>query len=359
MKPQGAGAAATLPPSPYASRVISLAFDGTTLRIHEQFLAKEPWLVKKLTDEDQQQASRSRKSPELNLKHISHHVGHVLVHYLVTGSYDCLKAEGVSPDESTAQDFTTALRVYAVCRQHDMKSLRDLAKNEIKWLGGKITIPRMVDAIEEGYPAVPPEDEWFPEYLRSQMEAFHDGLTMAGAADALEEIGQPLTVSKMLLSSIAENFVYCNQAKGASPPIQERTTREWADEVNLASDLAVQQSDASTYKKQPRKASSPGPTTGSAVAATPASESVPPEDNDTTLAPAVSDMHISDLSASRWATPPPVAYVDGGGDPAKIGPSKKSGKRKQRAKKKKATAKLRNEENAGATLNEAGPAIDG
>lgn len=247
--------------------MINLVFDGMTLKIHEQFLAKEPWLVKKLAEEDQ--ASRSRKFPELNLKHISHHVGHVLVHYLMTGCYDCLKAEGVSPDESTAQDFTTALRVYAVCRQHDMKALRDLAKNEIKWLGGKISIPRMVDAVEEGYPAVPLEDEWFPEYLRSQMEAFHDGLTMASAADALEEIGQPLTMSKMLLSSIAENFVYCNQAKGA--PVQERTTREWADEVNLASEMGIQQFDTPVYKK-PKKASK-GLANGVAMAATPTSGS--------------------------------------------------------------------------------------
>ncbi|KAJ6440948.1 Protein SGT1 [Purpureocillium lavendulum] len=347
METPPARAAATLPASPYASRIINLVFDESVFRIHEQFLAKEPWLLKKLAEQDQ--ASRSRKHPEVNLKHISHHVGHVLVHYLVTGTYDCLKADAVPPSESFARDFTTALRVYSVCRQHDIKALRDLAKNEIKWLGGKLTIPRMIDAVEEGYPTVPPEDEWFPEYLRSQMEAFHDDLTTTGAAEALEEIGQPTTVSKMLLSSIVENFVYCQQTniKGA-PPAQQRTTREWADEVNLASEMSAPQAGARIEKKAAAADHvSPGFVSSFTATATPASGS---EDNDATLTAAVLDLQLSDLAPPRAANGALHSEVTNGD--AAGGTSKKSAKRKSRAKRKKA-AKLRNEEKSGADLNDA------
>lgn len=66
-------------------------------------------------------------------------------------------------------------------------------------------------------------------------------------------------------------------------------------------------------------------------------------------------MHLSDLPASPSATP---AHGEGEGGDAKNGPSKKSAKRKSRAKKKKA-AKLRNEDNAGANLNDAEQVVEG
>ncbi|KAH6879422.1 hypothetical protein B0T10DRAFT_496447 [Thelonectria olida] len=146
--------------SPYAAPSIKLHLkDGTTFTVPSPLLCKYPKLP-----------SPPSSSQSLRLE-ITADVGHILIHYLFTDTYQGLKPRGSSRDEKLATEFTTSVRVYALAREYELPSLEELAKCEIERLGIGLSFPMVVDLVRSAYPDPSADDAWISCYLKSGLKS--------------------------------------------------------------------------------------------------------------------------------------------------------------------------------------------
>lgn len=188
--------------SPYMSRTISLRFGGgTTLTIHGDILHKAPKFAS-LCDSP---------AEGLDLQHISGDAGHVLVHHLYTGTYQNLMPKGPSPPGNGVARFKTSMQVYVAARVYEISSLEELAKEQIKFLGDNLDMLSILDVVENTYPTPVEDDTWFPEYIRSRIEAAFKDPTALLALEFSDTFGSGISIAKLLLKTVVE--LYCKKVE--------------------------------------------------------------------------------------------------------------------------------------------------
>ncbi|KAJ9413495.1 hypothetical protein QL093DRAFT_2569583 [Fusarium oxysporum] len=116
-------------------------------------------------------------------------------------SYQCLKPQGETIMISYASEFTTALRVYAAAQSFQLPSLRDLARREIIALGDRLSLPSLVDIMEESSLSLSTLPG-IAAYVESRILAFAENITYPTSEKVLSEIGTPNTLSMVLLKTI-------------------------------------------------------------------------------------------------------------------------------------------------------------
>ncbi|KFA64076.1 hypothetical protein S40285_06735 [Stachybotrys chlorohalonatus IBT 40285] len=147
--------------SPYEASVVKLRFkDGTELTVLDSLLRKSsslPWLCS--------------PGSYIPFEHVCKEVGHVLVHYLFTDKYQCLRPKGSSLDQRLADEFATSVQVYALARKYELPYLEELAKDEIKRLGERLSVSVVLDIVQSAYPEPTSDDLWLRNYLKSNLQS--------------------------------------------------------------------------------------------------------------------------------------------------------------------------------------------
>ncbi|EEU34833.1 uncharacterized protein NECHADRAFT_102248 [Fusarium vanettenii 77-13-4] len=184
--------------SPYASQVCAVYFQGNgPLHIPHALLHQSA----ELTSRDVATGCCSSSFRELHLNDIGYDTGHVLIHFLATGRYQCLKPQGDNSTKRYTSEFTTALRVYAAAQTFELPSLRDLARREMIDLGDRLSLPSLINIMEESnlsmgtLPGI-------AAYVESRILAFAENITCPTSEKILAEIGTPNTLSMVLLKTI-------------------------------------------------------------------------------------------------------------------------------------------------------------
>ncbi|KAJ4186913.1 hypothetical protein NW755_007646 [Fusarium falciforme] len=144
---------------PYASDIVALRFSPSqTLRIPRQFLEKTPLAAR---------LAWCEPPNEMDLGSIQFDAGHVIVNFLVTGRYQCLEPWGTTAAEKYSSEFRTALRVYMAAESLGLTDLFNVAQEEVKKAGDKLSFPQIVDNVHflDPFHAHFP---WIGEYVQSQ-----------------------------------------------------------------------------------------------------------------------------------------------------------------------------------------------
>ncbi|EHK18909.1 uncharacterized protein TRIVIDRAFT_204313 [Trichoderma virens Gv29-8] len=180
--------------SPYEVPSVALYFaNGCTLYISPRLLAQSPKLERYLLN----------PSPLLD---ISKDAGHVLVHYLTTGSYQSLKSINLSPQEEVVADFLTGIHVYTAAKTFVLPNLVELAKAEIERLGGRLQLSLVFDLLRDAYPDPETNDVWIGNYLKNRLKCFlTDGIIEPLASEA-DVRYKTASISDILFKTILELF---------------------------------------------------------------------------------------------------------------------------------------------------------
>lgn len=110
------------------------------------------------------------------MKHISRSAGHVLVHYLYTGTYGTLKWVGpANGREERVAKLKTGFEIYAAARKYELGGLEDLAKEQISLLSKELDAFATVAAVSEVYPTSTDEDTWFPGFMKTVVKTAFKG----------------------------------------------------------------------------------------------------------------------------------------------------------------------------------------
>lgn len=168
------------------------------------------------------------KSPKLSspdengIYHLDmpHEVAHVVVHYLFTDTYQCLRPKGSSLNEKLIAEFLTSIRVYIVARDYKLPLLEELAQAEIIRLGSGFRIPLVFDLVQEAYPHPSLDDTWLRQYLKSRLSILlTDPKELLEWDPALEP--KTTTISDILLKNILEllrdNIISSNKLTNGVP----------------------------------------------------------------------------------------------------------------------------------------------
>ncbi|KAH7114637.1 hypothetical protein EDB81DRAFT_862363 [Dactylonectria macrodidyma] len=125
-----------------------------------------------------------------------------MVHFLYTGTYQCLKLEGQSPQDERIAEFATSVRVFSMARVYRLPTLRYLATREIQRLGDGLSLPCIVDVLQDVHSNLCDEDEWLETYLASRTRSELNTLDRPRAEALLLEIGCVTTINKVLLRAV-------------------------------------------------------------------------------------------------------------------------------------------------------------
>ncbi|KAH7235113.1 hypothetical protein B0J15DRAFT_538722 [Fusarium solani] len=180
--------------SPYASETCAVLFrDGKRLYIPRDLLNQVEPISRSLF----------RGGPKLkaHFTDITSATGHVLLHFLVCGVYQCLRPEGDSLEKRRASEFKTALDVYVAADSLQLPRLRDLARREITRVGDTLSLPSIISAIEDSdvsFKTLP----GVIAYVESRILSFGEEATPAAIDSMLSELEGPNTLSRTLLKSM-------------------------------------------------------------------------------------------------------------------------------------------------------------
>ncbi|KAL2143009.1 hypothetical protein VTI28DRAFT_468 [Corynascus sepedonium] len=182
--------------SPYGSPSCTIPFAGP-LTVPLDILKKSPKL----------HAAYELRLPELPA--IPEDVGHVLVHYLHTGTYDSLKPKGTDVMSKQICELRTSIQTYAAARKYELPGLMRLAESKIDKYGKGIPLPALLEVARDAYPTLTEGDAWFLNYLRSRIRPhLKDPKSLMGS-NLLDQISGILSPNRVLLRTVLELF--CEQ----------------------------------------------------------------------------------------------------------------------------------------------------
>ncbi|KAL2127665.1 hypothetical protein VTI74DRAFT_10336 [Chaetomium olivicolor] len=179
--------------SPYGSPACTIPF-ASPLTVPLDILKKSPKL----------QAAYESRLPELPT--IPEDVGHVLVHYLHTGTYESLKPKPTDTMSRQICELKTSIQSYAAARAYDLPDLMRLAEAKIDKYGEGLPLPALLEVARDAYPTLTEGDAWFLDYLRSKIRPhLKDPKSLLGS-NLLDQISGILSPHKVLLRTVLELF---------------------------------------------------------------------------------------------------------------------------------------------------------
>ncbi|KAH7157772.1 hypothetical protein B0J13DRAFT_581797 [Dactylonectria estremocensis] len=184
--------------SAYASEICAVYFQGKgPLHIPRELLHQNAELSRR----DVAIGSCSSSFRRLHLNDIAYDTGHVLIHFLTTGSYQCLKPQGDTTAKRDTSEFAIALRTYVAAESLQLSSLHNLARSEIIRLGNKLSLLSLIDIMDESWLSLS-TSPGIVAFVESYILAFMESVTYLIAERVLSEIGTPKTLSKVLLKTM-------------------------------------------------------------------------------------------------------------------------------------------------------------
>jgi hypothetical protein len=133
----------------------------------------------------------------IELPQVDEDIGHTLVHYLYTGTYQTLKSQGVS---CPLTEYRRGILVYCVARLYELNGLADHAIRIIGLFDKMLSIFQVLDIASNVYPKLLEDETWLPDYLKTKIgAAFKADETIFSQERFLNHIGEATAFTKALV----------------------------------------------------------------------------------------------------------------------------------------------------------------
>ena len=153
----------------------------------------------------------------IQLPDVDANTGHVLVHFLWTGTYQTLHNIDVSPEEEVRVEFKQAFLAFAVAHTYELAGLQRLAMDKIKQFGQRMTIFDIVDTIDENFSSLSHSTTEFQDYLtmkaRDAFQKNHNDLCSNGIFDRITNVALSKTLAKCVMELYENKITHMLQAE--------------------------------------------------------------------------------------------------------------------------------------------------
>jgi hypothetical protein len=141
----------------------------------------------------------------INLPEIDENTGHVLIHFLCTGTYQTLDNIENSAVEEAHVEFKRAFSAYVMAIEHQLAGLQHLAMHKIENFGRDMTVLDIIAAVEEDFHKLTDCAIGFKEYLNTKvkeaLEKNHTVFLDDGTFDRINQVALSSDQCPCLLQS--------------------------------------------------------------------------------------------------------------------------------------------------------------
>jgi hypothetical protein len=151
-------------------------------------------------------SSSNLETPCIDLPSIDEDTGHMLVHYLYTGTYQTLDNTDAFVLDERAIEFKRAVSAYFTGRTFQLHGLQRLAIETIENIGITMSTLDIFSAIDKEFPIFPDKTCWFYNYLKKRARATCEDDPTLFAKDAFLGPISNVDLIKILVQSVAELY---------------------------------------------------------------------------------------------------------------------------------------------------------
>ncbi|KAK0741333.1 hypothetical protein B0T18DRAFT_228981 [Schizothecium vesticola] len=193
--------------SPYGSSPCHVPF-ASPLTVPKDILLKSPRL----------HAAFENQLPEL--PEIPDDVGHILAHFLHTGTYESLRPKETDPQTRQVEELRTSIRAYSAARAYELPKLMRLAEKRIEKYGDGLSLPNLLEVTRDAHPTLSETDTWFLGYLKSRIRPhLQDPKSLLGS-NMLDQISSILSPNRVLLRTVLEMFCERMEDRAETPVLE-------------------------------------------------------------------------------------------------------------------------------------------
>lgn len=173
--------------SPYTSPICRIYF-----KFQQPFLVHHAF-VRKSTVLD----SICTTSKEIHTEKLPDDAGHILIHFLYTGTYPALQ------DGEASTQFTTSVYVYAAARLLRLPTLANLSKKKMSYCAGVLTPERVVTLAADVGGLVEKDDSWFLAFVQAYLRQLLQDPAL-NKPTLLESFHRTATYSNILIEGMIQ-----------------------------------------------------------------------------------------------------------------------------------------------------------
>ncbi|KAK1656706.1 hypothetical protein BDP55DRAFT_688188 [Colletotrichum godetiae] len=229
--------------SPYASPACNVYFEsGQPFRVPSNLLCQELENI------------RHRSHGEIRLKHIPDEAGHVLIHFLHTGSWQTLRAKDSLDAPKNATYLGTSLHVYAASQAYKIPLLAELAKGNISLSAEALPALEVIALASDACHSLGEDDPWFSAFIKRRIRHLFEDSSSLNKSGLLGCFNNTTAYSRLLVKSLIE--ICCDYSISVNPSESQPSPRlvpsvaskpipiTWSDaiepEVDLGGELTLE-----------------------------------------------------------------------------------------------------------------------
>ncbi|KAF5019961.1 hypothetical protein F66182_8020 [Fusarium sp. NRRL 66182] len=208
--------------------------DQGPLRISRSILKKCPKLASRLEGP----FFFSKPRGTIDIEDISYDTGHIVIHFLITGKYQCLKPKGDTDDERNISQLATAFRTYATAVDLDLELLQDLAEGEIQQLEDKMNLVSFAQTLDgldlalDHYPKLATR-------LKTRIFLFSIRSPQKDIDDMVAQLGAPKKASMVFLQYLVQTKSLENDEEDAKNASSEKKEEEANGDLQRKAELEL------------------------------------------------------------------------------------------------------------------------
>ncbi|KAF4968310.1 hypothetical protein FSARC_4255 [Fusarium sarcochroum] len=146
-------------------------------------------------------AKHFRKN-EIDLPNLEEREGHTIIHFLLTGTYDCLAILEDDEAKKKRQALLSSLSVYFFATGRQLDPLAALMMSEITEMGDRFSFPDLIRLLDEDDLWIDSSDHLLADYLKKRAAMEAETVTEQDATNLSADIGSQCTLTNILLETI-------------------------------------------------------------------------------------------------------------------------------------------------------------
>ncbi|WYZ45643.1 hypothetical protein EsH8_VIII_000959 [Colletotrichum jinshuiense] len=141
---------------------------------------------------------------EIRITDVPDEAGHVLVHYLHTGTWQTLRNGHLLHDSKISTQFETSVHVYTAAQAYGLPDLAEIAKEHISRFAESLPALDVIVLAASACGLLPDDDLWFSAFIKMRIEDLFEDPDSLNQPVFLACFDAATTYSKMLVKSMVQ-----------------------------------------------------------------------------------------------------------------------------------------------------------
>ncbi|KZL88010.1 hypothetical protein CI238_13291 [Colletotrichum incanum] len=159
----------------------------------------------------------------IRLEDVPDEAGHVLIHYLHTGTWQTLRVNDPTPAVIQSTQLNISLHVYAAAQTYKLPGLAELAKEKISHYAEQLPDLEVLVLASDAGRLLGEGDLWFSDFIRLRIRHLFEDPALLNRTEFLGCFNSATTYTRMLVKGLID--ICCDMSSSVDPPASRPTSR--------------------------------------------------------------------------------------------------------------------------------------